>query len=734
MKPFRKQSRSTSSCLRQDEIAALLGGDLSQHAAAEMADHFSTCETCRVRVQAAIGSDAWWDDASKWLGEESFRDHRDESPTAWESLDSQKPLPALGDCSVLREFSADDGWPDHFSDHFSGQWPDSGDCADLNRPGTIAGQGSGRSVAGDIGDVDPADPSPTDDPVIAELLDLLGPTEFPEMLGRIGHYEIAGVLGYGGMGGVFKGFDRSLHRFVAIKMMLPHLAVSAVGRERFAREAKAIAAVVDDHVMAIHSVDQWKSVPYFVMPLVRGESLRTRLDEHGPMGIREVLRISMQAARGLAASHAQGIIHRDVKPANIFLDGETDRAQLVDFGIAVISDDPSLTMTGNLTGTPQFMSPEQARGEPVTASSDLFSLGAVIHSMCTGQPPFHAETAYGVLRLITDKPVRPMRHSHPDVPTWLDDIVQKLMAKQPQDRFASATVVADLLQGCLAHIQQPTSVPLPVALEALRPHDQRLIDRTQVRSSRLIAMLVSLMLCVWVTAAIVHSIGGPTRPTDPVAMPHRIVISGNDQLTVAQLWDRWKEMPIGSTQEARAQQHLIQVFLEETSVSSSQEYLERRRQWATEILPLVTSGVAPPKAQFLIHFLRPLDPKSLTAPPTSGLIGSFAIFSRHGMGQVDEPGAFQTAQWDIQTTLAMTMGRIGRHTDAQSIIDILLDDINESIDRFGGSKEVHYLGHRHAIRSVLGWCQFYQASIRNMTVETMEAHLEDKPENESPNS
>ncbi|MCA9038501.1 MAG: protein kinase, partial [Planctomycetaceae bacterium] len=153
-----------------------------------------------------------------------------------------------------------------------------------------------------------------------QLLELLGPTDDPAMLGRIGSYEIVALLGQGGMGAVFKAFDRSLNRYVAIKMLLPHLAVSGAGRKRFAREAQAAAAVVDDHVMAIHGVSEWRTVPYFVMPYSRGVSLQKRLHEEGPLELKEILRIGMQAARGLAAAHAQGLVHRDVKPANIFLD------------------------------------------------------------------------------------------------------------------------------------------------------------------------------------------------------------------------------------------------------------------------------------------------------------------------------------------------------------------------------------------------------------------------------
>ena len=175
--------------------------------------------------------------------------------------------------------------------------------------------------------------------------------------------------------------------------------------------------------------------------------------------------------RGLAAAHAQGLVHRDVKPANILLADGVERVKLTDFGLARAADDASLTKTGIIAGTPQYMSPEQARGESVDQRSDLFSLGSVLYAMCTGRAPFRAETSYGVLRRITDEEPRPIREINPDIPEWLCRIIAKLMSKQPDDRFESAREVAELLEECLAHVQQPTAVPLPAAVR--RPVSRR---------------------------------------------------------------------------------------------------------------------------------------------------------------------------------------------------------------------------------------------------------------------
>lgn len=301
------------------------------------------------------------------------------------------------------------------------------------------------------------------------ILELLAPTDDERMLGRLGPYEVVGIVGAGGMGVVLKALDPSLNRYVAIKVLAPHLRVSGAARRRFSREAQAAAAVVHDNVIEIHGVSEMSGVPYFVMRYVRGPSLQKRLDDNGPLAPTEVLRIGMQAARGLAAAHSQGLVHRDVKPANILLADGVERVKLTDFGLARAADDASLTQTGYIAGTPQYMSPEQARGETVDERSDLFSLGSVMYAMCTGRAPFRADTSYGVLRRITDDAPRAVRDINPDIPEWLGEIVDRLMEKHAEDRYRSAQEVADLLEQCLAHVQQPATTPLPESLRKTSP-------------------------------------------------------------------------------------------------------------------------------------------------------------------------------------------------------------------------------------------------------------------------
>ena len=313
---------------------------------------------------------------------------------------------------------------------------------------------------------------------IQNVLQLLAPTDDPAMLGRLGSYEIVGVVGAGGMSVVLKGFDRSLNRYVAIKVLSPQLSTSGAARQRFAREAQAAAAVVHENVIAIHGVEDGPGLPYLVMPYIRGESLQKRIDRRGPLQVEEILRIGHQTAAGLAAAHAKGLVHRDVKPANILLANGVERVTITDFGLARAADDASLTSSGMIAGTPQYMSPEQARGETMDARSDLFSLGSVLYAMCTARPPFRSETSYGVLRRITDTEPRPIPQINHQIPGWLCRLISRLHAKQPEDRYTTAEQVAHDLEQCLAHVHRPDRQPLPEALRTpswLRKHRRAVV-------------------------------------------------------------------------------------------------------------------------------------------------------------------------------------------------------------------------------------------------------------------
>jgi hypothetical protein len=282
----------------------------------------------------------------------------------------------------------------------------------------------------------------------------------PDLIGRLGNFDIKRVVGRGGMGVVLHGYDPHLQRDIAVKVLDPQLADNEVARKRFCREARAAAAVTHDNLVAVHQVDEdpVSGLPYLVMQLVVGESLEVRLRRVNKLAPEEVAKLGQQAAAGLAAAHAGGLIHRDIKPGNILLEENGDRVKLTDFGLARGVEDVRLTRTGFVAGTPLYMAPEQAHGEVVDHRSDLFSLGSVLYEATTGQHPFDGKTPLAVLRRVADETQRSLRDLDSTVPQWLSDVIDRLLAKDPAERFQSASEVAEIFSVELARsgIEMPT--------------------------------------------------------------------------------------------------------------------------------------------------------------------------------------------------------------------------------------------------------------------------------------
>ena len=347
-------------------------------------------------------------------------------------------------------------------------------------------------------------------------LDFLTPSDDPDKLGRFGPYEIEAVIGSGGMGIVLKGFDQTLNRYVAVKVLAPQWASSAAARRRFAREARAAAAIVHEHVVAIHAVDSAGGMPYLVMPLVVGKSLQQRIRDDGPLQVKEILRVGIQTAAGLTAAHAQGLVHRDVKPANILLENGVERVMITDFGLARTVDDASFTRSGVVAGTPQYMSPEQADDKAVDHRADLFSLGSVLYAMCTGHPPFRAERTMAVLRKICESRPSPIRDVNPEIPKWLVEIVEKLLQKDPAERFQSAAEVVDLLGRHLAHLQHPATVTMPARLRSRFPW--------KIGRKKTAVMLTAtvLLLSVGVLGVTQLASLSRARPTEPISRSTKV--------------------------------------------------------------------------------------------------------------------------------------------------------------------------------------------------------------------
>jgi formylglycine-generating enzyme required for sulfatase activity/tRNA A-37 threonylcarbamoyl transferase component Bud32/DNA-directed RNA polymerase subunit RPC12/RpoP len=294
--------------------------------------------------------------------------------------------------------------------------------------------------------------SPTVD-IDGEALGFLAPPEGPGELGRLGPYRIVKVLGAGGMGLVLQAEDPLLKRAIALKVMRPELAKTKDAHQRFLREARAVAAIEHPHIVHVYQVGEDRGVPFLAMPLLKGESLEARLQREVKSSVSEAIRLGRQMAEGLAAAHKMGLIHRDIKPGNIWLEAhdgprETrDWVKILDFGLAraVAGDDVHLTKTGAILGTPAYMAPEQARAEPVDPRCDLFSLGAVLYRMLTGKLPFKGKDTMSLLMsLATDTP-QPVRELNPDVPPSLADLVTQLLAKAVGERPRSARAMADAL-------------------------------------------------------------------------------------------------------------------------------------------------------------------------------------------------------------------------------------------------------------------------------------------------
>ena len=366
---------------------------------------------------------------------------------------------------------------------------------------TIVPVGEGAPSAGATRTLDhiPGDPAygetkaPEEGASDIDLKVLLAPPQEEGAIGRLDHYEVLGVIGRGGMGVVLKAHDTKLRRVVAIKLLAPALAAVGTARRRFAREAQSAAAVRDEHVVDIHAVYEDRPIPFLVMEFISGITLEDRIRAEGPLPVREVMRIGMQSARGLAAAHAQGLVHRDVKPGNILLEDGVQRVKLTDFGLARAADDASISRSGVIAGTPMYMSPEQAKGDQIDHRSDLFSLGSVLYTLCTGRPAFRAESTVAVLRRVCKENPRPIREVNPDVPKWVCAVVEKLLAKDPADRIQTAVEVADLLTRYLAHLEDPGRVPPPPAVRGVRLGVRRRLRRPAVVLVAVLALVLGVV-------------------------------------------------------------------------------------------------------------------------------------------------------------------------------------------------------------------------------------------------
>lgn len=281
----------------------------------------------------------------------------------------------------------------------------------------------------------------------------------------LGKYTIQERIGAGGMGVVWKANDPDLQRAVAIKVLGPHLRHSQTARRRFQREARAAAAISHPNVLTIHAVEEHDHAPFLVMEYVSGQSLKEYVTEKGKLPHIEVFQLASQIAQGLAAAHAQGVIHRDVKPGNVMLHDGGTRVRLTDFGLARITfDNSELTSHGQYVGTPAYMPPEQLRGGKVDSRADLFSLGCVIYYMLVGYSPFQGRTQGETIHKILGDEARTLLEIDPSIPPFLSELVGRLLKQDPDLRYQSAFEVADVLSKFLSQLNRAATDDLSAIL------------------------------------------------------------------------------------------------------------------------------------------------------------------------------------------------------------------------------------------------------------------------------
>lgn len=403
--------------------------------------HLAECNICRQKLEDASGSRMLWDQLTK---------------------------------------AADDQW--------DSQWTDSFSCPSLN---DALSEFSESLQSSPVASSAPSHFARNHNlKIVQSLIPHFGPSDDPGSVGRIGNYEIIGMIGSGGMGVVLKAREKSLERIVAIKALLPHLMEVDSCRQRFQREAKAAAALNHPGIVPIYRVDQFNGMPYFVMPYEIGPSLQQRIESEGPLSIQESLRVTSQIAAALSVAHQSGLVHRDIKPSNILLAPGTERALLTDFGLAQATEEVSLTQTGILSGTPPFMSPEQARGESIDHRSDLFSLGSLLFTMLTGKPPINEVNVYKLVRQIGDQSMPPLKGTKESFPDWLQNLVSLLHQRNPEQRVQTASECLDLTNKCLSALDSDRPEAFPKDL--ISPKS----NATNFQQIRRVGLILTAAVCV----------------------------------------------------------------------------------------------------------------------------------------------------------------------------------------------------------------------------------------------
>lgn len=389
---------SSKSCPDEEPLKKLLQGKLAGPAAAELEEHLLHCEACASASETISASDELTATIRSLQIDESSDEHLPEVIERAKRLKRSSDTAGIDETIVAQDLPSADG-------------------------------------------VDATDSSPH-----AEEIGFLAPAEEEDEIGRLGKYRVLQVLGVGGMGVVFRAEDPQLKRQIALKAMKPAVATSRSAKDRFIREAQATAAIEHDNIVHIYQVDEDRGVPFIAMPFLRGESLQHRLDKQGRLSQQEVAKIGREIADGLDAAHQRDLIHRDIKPDNIWLEEGSDRVKIVDFGLVRSADDDAgLTQSGTVLGTPKYMAPEQAQGQVVDHRCDLFSLGSVLYRLATGTAPFAGSNITATLIAVAQADPTPISEVQPNIDSDLASLIMRLLSKDADARPQTTAEVAKAL-------------------------------------------------------------------------------------------------------------------------------------------------------------------------------------------------------------------------------------------------------------------------------------------------
>lgn len=396
-----------SVCPEDRDFRKVLLGDASLELEMDLARHMTGCDRCASRMHAVLCNDQTRNAIQK----------RGEDRPLWQFFCDASKL--TGSAATVRHDDAVE--------------------ATHHLPIVLSKLTSTESPADSV-----AEDATATQQLAASIYSFLSPPETKDEIGRIGGYSVQKLLGAGGMGMVFQAEDLQLRRKIALKVMRPEVATITYAHDRFLREARTMASIEHDHVVSVFQVGEERGVPFMAMPFLQGMSLDTVLRKNATIPLIVSLRMGFQIAQGLAAAHAQGLVHRDVKPANIWIETQNNnRVKLLDFGLARAGEeDINLTQSGAVLGTPAYMAPEQAAGGAIDARVDLFSLGVVLYQLTTGKRPFAGANTMAILTALAIHNPPPPKEIDPSIPDEVSAFILRLLEKDPDKRVGSAQEAA----------------------------------------------------------------------------------------------------------------------------------------------------------------------------------------------------------------------------------------------------------------------------------------------------